>query len=427
MPLLERVQLDTMVTVIDSSCFLDYLESEKIASPDETPELYYPDGKIPEPADDPWGDDESIPESLRALLGANNNQPASSEESVAALLISQTETSDAVLLNKVDLATTDQLSSIEAFVRACCPADTRIHKCKYAKVDYNDVLAVAGGRGVALSGVVDDHREAVRSAALLVQSSSEVCNDPDCTEDHSHAHEHSSVSNEEYKHDHLHEHHHHHHENEIESHSHSHDHSCNDPDCTDPTHQHISSTHAGIASFVYQARRPFHPGRLETFLRKLPIRIGLPLPQEMEIAPDTVLSKIIRSKGFCWCANSHRVAYYWSHAGPWFELSKAGAWWATLPREQWPPSAVSSILADFDDKQHDEADDSCKSVGDRRQEVVLIGISLANHQNQKHLQERLDECLLEEDEWQYYQANQNDEAALQSKFPMPLLSKMITY
>eukprot|EP00977_Amphora_coffeiformis_P003429 scaffold638_cov168-Amphora_coffeaeformis.AAC.11 len=427
MPLMERVQLDTMVTVIDSASYLEYLESEKIASPGETPELYYPDGNVPEPEEMTWEGDENVPPALRALLGQSNNQPASTEESVAALLISQTETADVVLLNKVDLATPDRVQTIEAVVRACCPVDTRIQRCTYAKVKWQDILAVADGQGVVMSGVVDDHREAVTKASpLMTQKVEEVCGDPECTENHAHNHDHSTATaaQKTQSHEHSHD---HSSVGTMDAHSHSHDHGCDDPDCTDPTHNHQgASSHAGIATFVYKARRPFHPGRLTTFLRKLPIRMGLPPADASHTDDDPVLSQILRSKGFCWCADSHRVAYYWSQAGPSFELAKVGAWWATLPREQWPPSAVKSILADFDDEAHDEST-SRGSVGDRRQEVVLIGTGLGSNKNQAWVQKCLDQCLLQEDEWQEYCSKRSNEKALQSKFPTPLISRVMSY
>ena len=436
MPLLERVQLDTMVTVIDCGSFLDYLKSEKMASPSETPELYYTDGNVPPDDEFPWqdDDDDTIPPALKALLSGGNNQPLE-QESVAALLLSQTETADVVLLNKVDLATEQQLQTIQAVVRACCPADTRMHQCTYAAVNFNDILAVAAGQGVVLSGVVDDHREAVRGAtsSLLTSSKQDVCHDPGCTQDHAHSHEHAKEDDEHGSHAHSHHHHQQHEDETDHSHSHEHAHDCDDPNCNDPTHNHGTTTplHAGISTFVYQARRPFHPERLTAFLRRLPIRIGLPPKDETKDSAaetkDPVLSLIVRSKGFCWCADSHRVAYFWSQAGPSFELSKVGAWWATLPRGQWPQQAVPSILADFDDDQHDEANAEGKSVGDRRQEVVLIGSSLGSKQSQTLVKECLDQCLLHDDEWKEYLANRNNEESLRSRFPTPLLSRIMSF
>ena len=41
MPLMERVRLDTMVTLIDATTFLDYLGSSKDATEDHSPELFF--------------------------------------------------------------------------------------------------------------------------------------------------------------------------------------------------------------------------------------------------------------------------------------------------------------------------------------------------------------------------------------------------
>jgi G3E family GTPase len=417
MPLLERVQLDTMVTLIDGASYLDYLQSDKMASPDETPELYYRDGE--RPAEDDELDDAHIPEGLRALLGQNS--PAATEESVAALLISQTETADVILLNKVDLAAPVDLNRIEAVVRAC-GSSPRVQRTTYAAVDWRDILGVAQGRGVVLSGIVDDHRDAVQDALSTAgdqhkdHSKDHACEDPGCTDpshdhDHGHSHGHKQEAHGAHSHDHK-------------------DHACDDADCTDPSHSHgsTSTTHAGIATFVYRARRPFHPERLLSFLHRLPIRMGLPLapPATQEASrDDAILSQILRSKGFCWCADSHRVAYFWSQAGPSFELNKVGAWWATLPREQWPPSAEASILADFDSEHHDES--NLDSMGDRRQELVLIGQSVGQAPNQALLQECLDDCLLQDDEWQDYLQSRHDEGALRSKFPTSISSRIMSY
>ena len=59
--------------------------------------------------------------------------------------------------------------------------------------------------------------------------------------------------------------------------------------------------------------------------------------------------------------------YYWSHAGAFFTAELLGRWWDTLPPEHWPEDLVESIKADF------SGDD-----GDRRQEIVFIGMEVAN-------------------------------------------------
>ncbi len=70
----------------------------------------------------------------------------------------------------------------------------------------------------------------------------------------------------------------------------------------------------GVSSFVFEARRPFHPERLYNFI------VGGFL-------------KAVRSKGFVWLANRSDVAGLWSQAGGSFRLEPAGVWWATRPKE----------------------------------------------------------------------------------------------
>jgi len=136
---------------------------------------------------------------------------------------------------------------------------------------------------------------------------------------------------------------------------------------------------------------------------------------------------ILRSKGFCWLADSHAAAMYWSHAGSSFEMQCLGRWWATLPQDQWPEEARDEILVDFDNSNHDEIAYDFSSVGDRRQEVVLIGPGMANSKNRMHIQDALRECLLTEQEYQEYQDLANDENELKAAFLSPLPVQMLTF
>ena len=77
---------------------------------------------------------------------------------------------------------------------------------------------------------------------------------------------------------------------------------------------------------------------------------------------------LIRSKGFLWLSNSHSQIFYWALAGKHFELKQYGMWWASVAEEEWP----------LDEKERQEIrkdfDASADGLGDRRQEVVFIGV-----------------------------------------------------
>jgi G3E family GTPase len=430
--------------ILNYSTFLDHLKSGKTASPDETPELFYREGEEPPAGQDEeqeWMKDMPAPllEALmagdRAYTGA---EPGAADNGVADLLVSQTETSDLVLLNKVDLVEDpDVLTRIEEIVNALNPRVTTM-RSTFGKIPLRSVLGVAGGTGAVEAGVVDDHRDAVQAAVSehrheehSSHSHNDNCEDDACT-DPSHDHSHDSASHSHAQeqpcedtactdpsHDHSHD---------SASHSHAQEEQCEDAACTDPSHDHSHGSHdhahahGGIGTFVYRARRPFHPGRLVSFLRYLPVTRGLPPVGEDEaqlsISKSTheTMKLVLRSKGFTWCADSNVAAMFLSHAGSSVELSCLGRWWSTLSRQQWPSEATSAILEDFDVASHDEEDPASTTVGDRRQELVFIGQSLGNSDNQKAIGEALDQCLLDDGEWSIFQDKKSDENALRAIF-----------
>jgi G3E family GTPase len=104
----------------------------------------------------------------------------------------------------------------------------------------------------------------------------------------------------------------------------------------------------GISSFVYRARRPFHPQRIHDVL-------------------NGDLPGVIRAKGHFWIATRpDRVAEF-SLAGALSSVAPLGRWWAAVPRDRWPthPGALAEVRAKWLDP-----------FGDRRQELVFIGAGL---------------------------------------------------
>ena len=104
----------------------------------------------------------------------------------------------------------------------------------------------------------------------------------------------------------------------------------------------------GVSSFVYRARRPFHPQKVHDILNG-------PLPG------------VIRAKGHFWIATRPEWLAEFSLAGALSSVKPMGMWWATVPQERWPdhPQARAYL------EQHWQ-----EPFGDRRQELVFIGAGM---------------------------------------------------
>ena len=83
----------------------------------------------------------------------------------------------------------------------------------------------------------------------------------------------------------------------------------------------------------------------------------------------------------------HDTAMYWSHAGKHFGISAAGKWWG---------SVSSEMMAEFfkgNMKEYERIireDFVSEEFGDRRQEIVFIGVGL----KQDEITTTLDNCLV---------------------------------
>eukprot|EP00290_Baffinella_frigidus_P034367 CAMPEP_0180332516 /NCGR_PEP_ID=MMETSP0988-20121125/42577_1 /TAXON_ID=697907 /ORGANISM="non described non described, Strain CCMP2293" /LENGTH=577 /DNA_ID=CAMNT_0022320173 /DNA_START=26 /DNA_END=1760 /DNA_ORIENTATION=+ len=118
-------------------------------------------------------------------------------------------------------------------------------------------------------------------------------------------------------------------------------------------------------------------------------------PMSPDVEAARVMHSVLRSKGFVWLANQADNMHYWSHAGHFFALEPLGPWWAATTKQEWPhpPSEVERILEDW------HPDDSI--TGDRRQEIVLIGIDM----DSEVIEEVMDKALLNDAEMVLYQAH----------------------
>ena len=133
--------------------------------------------------------------------------------------------------------------------------------------------------------------------------------------------------------------------------------------------EHIPETEEyGIASFSYEARRPFHPEKFLNFLHS-----------------TQKFGKLIRSKGFFWLATRPEFAGQWSQAGGIAHYGFAGMFWKAVPEKDWPQDEeyLSSIKEQW-----------VEPFGDMRQELVFIG----QHLDKEKMINSLDQCLLTEEE-----------------------------
>ncbi|MFS0821707.1 GTP-binding protein [Bacillus sp. 1P02SD] len=122
----------------------------------------------------------------------------------------------------------------------------------------------------------------------------------------------------------------------------------------------------GISSFVYKSKIPFHPERLAAWLSDWP-------------------AEVVRAKGFIWIASRNNEAILLSQAGPSLAFQSVGNWIASLPtvEREFIFEEEPEVLEDWD-----------PLFGDRKTELVLIGIDMEKEQ----LIVSLDKCLLSDEE-----------------------------
>ena len=122
----------------------------------------------------------------------------------------------------------------------------------------------------------------------------------------------------------------------------------------------------GVTSFVFEARRPFHPERFADLL---------------DAFPETV----VRSKGHFWLAGREEMALMLNVAGRSIRVAPAGRWVAALPAEERVEQFEThpELAEEWDDEW-----------GDRGTRLVVIGTEM-DHES---IRDRLERCLLTAEE-----------------------------
>ena len=236
---------------------------------------------------------------------------------VAELLAEQVEAANLILVNKVDMATREEVDVSSKVARAL-NKDATLYEVEFGKIKPTEILEM-GTTGVK-TGPMENGNVAEK------EKDDTVCEDVGCTDSsHEHSHDHAcedtdcTDSSHSHSHDHACE------ETDCtdSSHSHSHNHeeeeACIDPGCGDTSHSHshshgTSTDNLGIVNFVYKAARPFQTSRLMALLNTWPVPVkdtldietfadGFDLDDGL-IKQDSPFVGVLRSKGFCWMAPS---------------------------------------------------------------------------------------------------------------------------
>ena len=117
----------------------------------------------------------------------------------------------------------------------------------------------------------------------------------------------------------------------------------------------------GVTSFVFEADRPFHPGRFAELLDSFP-------------------DEVVRSKGHFWLAGREDNAIMLHVAGQSVRVAPAGRWVASLPPEE--QEAQFEAHPGLEDEWDDQ-------WGDRGTRLVLIGVEMDHGALRTYLEQSL--------------------------------------
>ena len=265
-------------------------------------------------------------------------------DDLASLVVEQIEFCNLILLNKVSMVSAEEREHIRAIIRAIQPK-ARIIDCDYCDVPFGEILDTE----------LFDFDEVATSATWIQRIEGNVDETLETLkpiENHEHDHGH--------EHEHHHEHHHEHGEcHDPHCHCHDHHHECDDPHC----HCHNHADEYGISTFVYYRRRPMSLNRFDEFVARHWDK------------------GIIRCKGMCYFEEEYDMCYLFEQAGKQFDLKQAGAFYATMPKEELMQMMAQDPALQRDWDEH---------YGDRMQKLVFIGQNM----DKEAIIKALDACLI---------------------------------
>ena len=178
-----------------------------------------------------------------------------------------------------------------------------------------------------------------------------------------------------------------------------------------------------IKSFVYRARKPFHPGRLNDLFLEPYFADPIELIDDEEEEEDTrteeekrmmeevknkelqelqalalkkqkkrdeKMGQLLRSKGFVWISTTNDIMGGWQQAGNVLRLRAENPWMCLLEMFWRGDKNEELVLKDMQKPNGEEYE-----FKDRRQEIVFIGHGMKS----EAIQELLDQCLLTDEEF----------------------------
>lgn len=253
--------------------------------------------------------------------------PVSGNMSIADLMLEQVEFADVILVNKADLATPYELESVRRMIEGLNP-EAKVITTEHTNIDLNEIL---------------------NTRLFNFEKAAESAGWQKILADHEDKHTHDAPNE--------------------HSHACGHDHLC---DC-DSSHDHVMDEY-GIASFVFESRRPFHPKRFDKYVAK-----------EWD-------KGIVRCKGFLWFADTPHDTLMLSQAGASFTIKSIGVWWASLSELARENNRVFKANKEYIMSRWDER------FGDRIVELVFIG----QHMDEQKIRESLEACLCTDTEIAYF-------------------------